>query len=84
MRIMYDLIEDNGLVLELERRMEEEEIYNWGSYLGLIADMDIPSDQEDPQASLLEEVARLRSTKKEMQDFLEATERARMSAEDHR
>jgi len=96
MRIMDDLIVENNLELELVV-CTIAKTGKPGFYLGIDEDMDIDSEEEDPQAKLLKEVEALRSAERERQSFITAAsqvsdfrkilldlERARMSAEDLR
>ena len=96
MRVMDDLIAENGLSQELEERLIEE-TGNTNFWLGSDSEMDADSEQEDPEASakrqvseLLQEAADRRSFVAAVQGTLECRgmatdlERVRMQCEDLR
>ena len=96
MRVMMDLIDDNGLQEELETDMIHE-TGNTSYWLGDHSDMDEPSDAEDPEAALRKEVSVLRADAADKSALLSAVqgalqcrsvlldmERARMELEDLR
>ena len=96
MRIMDELIDENGLTSELEERLIEE-TGNTNFWLGVDSVMDEPSDQEDPEALAKQRVNDLLQESKDKQAFVAAAqdtlacravatdlERARMQLEDLR
>ena len=60
MRVMQDLIEENGLDDELEEAMVEE-TGNTHFWLGHVNEFDEDSDTPDPEASLKDEVGERRA-----------------------
>ena len=96
MRIMDELIDENGLTSELEERLIEE-TGNTNFWLGVDSVMDEPSDQEYPEALAKQRVNDLLQESKDKQAFVAAAqdtlacravatdlERARMQLEDLR
>jgi len=96
MRIMDDVIVDNGLEQELEHRLIEE-TGNTNFFLGLDEGLDEPSDAEDPEQKLRATVDSLRTEAADQSALVHAVqgalvcraiatdlERARMRLEDHR
>ncbi len=96
MRVMDDVILDNGLDEELEDRLVQE-TGNTNFFLGLDADLDEPSDAEDPEEELRATVDGLRAEAADQRSLVQAVqgalecrgvlldlERARMELEDLR
>ncbi len=96
MRVMDDVILENGLEEELETRLVEE-AGNANFFLGLDADLDEPSDAEDPEEQLHATVDSLRTEAADQRAMMQAVqgalecrsvlldlERARMQLEDMR
>ena len=96
MRVMMDLIEDNGLEEEMEDKLIAE-TGNTNYWLGYTSDMDEASDVEEPEAALKKEVEGLKAEKADKQAMVSAVqgalecrsvltdlERARMELEDIR
>jgi predicted hydrolase (HD superfamily) len=95
MRVMEDVIAENGLEGEVERELEDTG--NSKFHLGLCSDMDEDSDGDDPERVAVEKVREIREADKEQKAFVEAVqgalecramatdlERARMQLEDLR
>ena len=96
MRVMDDVILENGLDEELEDRLVQE-TGNTNFFLGLDADLDEPSDAEDPEEELRATVDGLRAEAADQRSLVQAVqgalecrgvlldlERARMELEDAR
>jgi hypothetical protein len=96
MRVMDQVIQQNGLEEELDDELEEV-TGNTNFWLGLDDVMDEDSDAEDPERALVEENRELRRAAQDQKGFLEAVqgalecralmtdvERARMQLEDMR
>ena len=96
MRVMDDVILENGLDEELEDRLVQE-TGNTNFFLGLDADLDEPSDAEDPEEELRATVEGLRAEAADQRSLVQAVqgalecrgvlldlERARMELEDVR
>ena len=96
MRIMEDLLEEEGLVDELEERLLVE-TDNTNFFLGFDSDMDESSDAEDPEEMADSKVHKLYKELQEKKSFLDAVQgalqnramardldRARMQLEDLR
>ena len=96
MRVMDDLIEDNGLKEECEDRMVEE-TGNTNFWLGSDSELDESSDKEDPEATAKDQLNSLRQESEDTEQFVRAlsstvalrdmatqVERARMELEDMR
>ena len=96
MRIMDELIEENGLGNALENRLIEE-TGNTNFWLGEDSEMDEASDASDPELELSDEVEKLRQEEGDRQNLIAAVgdatvqqklalevKRARMEAEDLR
>ena len=96
MRIMEELVNENGLTSELEERLIEE-TGNTNFWLGVDSDMDEPSDEDDPEEMADSMVHRLYTEAQEKKSFVDAVQgaldnramardldRARMQLEDLR
>ena len=96
MRVMDDVIIDQGLAAELEERMIEE-TGNTNFWLGEDSELDADSEQEDPEAAAKQRVNALLQESADKQTFVAAAqgalecravvtdmERARMQHEDLR
>ena len=96
MRVMDDVIVENGLQAELEDRLIHE-TGNANFFLGRDADLDEPSDAEDPEEELRATVDGLRAEAADQRSLVQAVqgalecrgvlldlERARMELEDAR
>ena len=96
MRIMDELIEENGLTSELEERLIEE-TGNTNFWLGVDSDMDELSDEDDPEEMADSMVHRLYTEVQDKKSFVDAVQgaldnramardldRARMQLEDLR
>ena len=96
MRVMDDVILENGLNEELKDRLVQE-TGNTNFFLGLDADLDEPSDAEDPEEELRATVDGLRAEAADQRSLVQAVqgalecrgvlldlERARMELEDAR
>ena len=87
MRVMDNVIHENGLDEELEDRLIDE-TGNTNFWLGQDVDLDEPSDEEDPEQQLRAEAADRRAMAQAVQGALECRgvlldmERARMELED--
>ena len=75
MRIAHDLLVERGLEAELENRLIAE-TGNIGFCLAYVEDLDEPSDVEDPEAALRDEVAGLRAEASDRTSMVQAVEGA--------
>ena len=70
MRVMVDVIQENGLGGELANQMVEE-TGNTNFWLGYQSSMDEGSDEDDPMLILHQENLRLRQEEREREAFVE-------------
>ena len=75
MRVMDDVIVENGLQAELEDRLVHE-TGNANFFLGLDADLDEPSDAEDPEEELRATVDGLRAEAADQRSLVQAVQGA--------
>ena len=75
LRIARDLLAERGLDAELETRLIAE-TGNTGFWLGFDDELDEPSDVEDPEAALRDEVAGLRAEASDRTSMVQAVEGA--------
>jgi len=75
LRIARDLLAERGLDAELETRLIRE-TGNTGFWLGFDDELDEPSDVEDPEAALRQEVAGLRAEASDRTSMVQAVEGA--------
>ena len=75
MRIALDLLIEHGLEAEYESRLIAE-TGNTGFCLAYVEDLDEPSDVEDPEAALRDEVAGLRAEAADRTSMVQAVEGA--------
>ena len=71
LRIARDLLAERGLDAELENRLIAE-TGNTGFWLGFDDELDEPSDVEDPEAALRDEVAGLRAEASDRTSMVQA------------